>query len=170
MVAKRAAAGQKVSLVDNYAAVNPATEMSGDLTHPDASGYLEIARTWFKALAPNAPQIGFGVTAEGANQFTGKWCLGYQLTMKRAATLTDLGIYCAGKPLAETHAVGVFDAKGALVTQTQILPQTAPSGLFAFGKLPTRLVLEAGKTYFLVIIYLTHQQREKRRIEVHSVF
>ena len=91
-----------------------------------------------------------GVTGEGANEFAGKSCLGYQITAKRAATVSDLGIYCAGKPLAEAHAVGVFDATGQLVAQTQVTPQTAPSGLFAFAKLATPLVLEAGKTYFFV--------------------
>ena len=150
LVARRAAAGQKVQLVDNYSAVNPATDMSGDLTHPDAGGYIKIARTWFRALEPNAPQIAFGVTGEGANEFAGKSCLGYQLTMKRAATVTDLGIYCAGKPLKSAHAVGVFDESGQMLSQLEISPQAAPSGLFVFGKLANPLNLQADKTYFFV--------------------
>lgn len=150
VTARRAAVGEKVDFVDNYALLNPNTDMLPDLTHPDRVGYLKIARGWFNALVPGAPQIAFALTNEGANQFSAESCLGYQITMKSAATVTDLGIYCAAQPLGAPHAVGVFDENGSQLARADILPTAIPSGLFAYQKLATPLSLEAGKSYFFV--------------------
>jgi lysophospholipase L1-like esterase len=146
-VAKRAAAGEKIRFVDNYAAINPATDLQSDRTHPNAAGYLKIARTWFKALAPNAPQIAFALWKEGASEFTGKTCGGYQITMKRNASITDLGVYNAGKPLPDNRAAGIFDAGGQQLATVLVTPTSPSFGLFSYEKLTQPLVLEAGKSY-----------------------
>lgn len=147
VVANRAAQGQKVIFVDNYNAVSAGTDILPDRTHLNAAGYMKVARNWFKVLAPNAPQIAFALSREGANEFAGKTCLGYRITMKRRAMVTDLGIYSAGKPLEQPRAAGIYDAAGTLLSKVEISPQDAPSGLFTFHKLPAPLILEAGKTY-----------------------
>ncbi len=149
-VARRAAAGEKVRFVDNYAVLSSGTDMLPDLTHPNRVGYIKIARNWFRALAPDAPQIAFALTDEGANQLIGEGCLGYQITMKVAAKVTDLGVYCAGQVLTSTHAVGVFDENGCQLAHAEIAPTTVPSGLFAYQKLATPLALEVGRSYFFV--------------------
>jgi len=147
LVSARAQAGQPVQFVDNYAVINPGTDLQADRTHPNAVGYEKIARSWFNALFPGAGQIAFMVTGEGASEFAAKSCMGYQITMKRPAVVTDLGLYCAGKPLDRTRPIGVFDASGQLLAQTRIGPGDAPNGLFAYRKLDAPLNLEAGKSY-----------------------
>ncbi|RYX86789.1 hypothetical protein EON83_00990 [bacterium] len=150
VVARRAAAGQRVGFVDNYAALSSGVDMLPDLTHPNKSGYIKIARGWFNALAPNAPQVAFAFTNESSRQFTSSSCLGYKITMKSTEQITDLGIYCAGHNLPFCHAVGVFDANGDLLTQIKITPECSPSGLFAFQPLPASLELKASNSYYFI--------------------
>lgn len=150
VVAMRSDRGEKVDFVDNYAALNVNTDMLPDLTHPNGVGYLKIARGWFQALAPRAPQVAFSLTSYGATQFIAHSCHGYKITMKRATQVTDLGIYCAGQTLSSPHAAGVFDEGGRELARVEIEPGTLPSGLFAFGKMEAPLCLEAGESYFFV--------------------
>ena len=147
LVTARAQAGQPVQFVDNYAAINPGTDLQADRTHPNAVGYLKIARSWFNALFPNTPQIAFLVTTEGRSPFAAKSCMGYQITMKKSAVVTGLGLYCGGKPLDQTRSAGVFDTSGQLLAQVAIGPADLPSGLFAYGKLGAPLTLAAGNSY-----------------------
>ncbi len=150
VVAKRAANGQKVRFVDGYNAVSSGTDLLPDRTHLNAAGYTKIARNWFNALVPNAPQVAFGLSADGANEFAAKSCMGYQVTMKRPTTITELGIYTSGKALNERHAVGVFDESGQVLAKAEIGPEDTLSGLFTYKKLATPLKLEAGKSYIFV--------------------
>ena len=120
VVTKRAAAGENVRFVDCYASFASGLHISPDRTHPNQAGYDAIARNWFNALAPDAPQIAFALTNEGADLFTSDSCLGYKITMKISAKVSDLGIYCAGHPLLSPHAVGVFDENGNELVQLQM--------------------------------------------------
>ena len=150
VVGNRVDAGQKVRFVDMYAVLNPATDFAADHTHPNPAGYLKIARTWFRALVPGASQIAFTLTAQGANEFEARTCLGYRITMKATATVTDLGLYCSGKTLPSAHAVGVFDEAGRQITKVDIAADAVPSGLFVYQKLAVPLTLKKGKSYYFV--------------------
>ena len=147
VAAARAQAGQQVTFVDVYNAINPGTDMSPDLTHPNSAGYTKIARTWFRVLVSGAPQVGFALSKEGANEFKGQSCLGYQITMKRTASVDSLGIYTDGQTLAAPHTVGVFDTTGKLLASVLVGAADAPSGAFAYHVLATPLRLEAGRSY-----------------------
>ncbi len=148
MVANRSDAGQKVHFVDTYSALNPGLDLSADRTHPNRGGYFKIARNWFRALEPGAGQIAFSLTNRGANEFEASSCLGYKITMKAAATVTDLGLYCGAKALPAAHAVGVFNETGHELARVTIAPEGVPKGLFVYQKLADPLVLEKGKSYY----------------------
>ncbi len=146
-VAKRAAAGEKVSLVDHYSTLNSVTDIISDRTHPNVAGYDKMARNWFNALEPHAPQVGFGLSTEGSSAQTDKGSSGYQITMKRDAVVTDLGIYGGGQALTTTRAAGIFDITGKELGRVQITPELASSGLFVYKALAIPVTLKAGQSY-----------------------
>jgi len=50
VVSAHRALGENVSLVDMYSALNPSTDISADLIHPNQNGYDKIADVWFEGI------------------------------------------------------------------------------------------------------------------------
>jgi hypothetical protein len=50
VVDARAKAGKKVSVVDQFSALNTATDLSDSL-HPNDSGFKKMAAVWFNGLS-----------------------------------------------------------------------------------------------------------------------
>lgn len=106
-----------------------------------------IANASAPASSTSTSAIDFLSTTNGSNT-GGPWCLGFEFNVKNGPiTVTDLGFYDdSANGLTQSHAVGIWNNIGTLLTSTTVSNADSLDGFFRYHAI-SPLVLGIGNGY-----------------------
>ncbi len=111
---------------------------------------LAVGLCWSAAAsAQSSPALTFS-TADVASSDPSSYTLGWRFTTNAPVTVTALGYFDQGHDgLGESHAVGIYDGSGNLLTSATVPAGTSGSlvGDFRYVTLSTPLVLPSGQAF-----------------------
>jgi hypothetical protein len=109
------------------------------------AGLLAVGLGTNAPVARAGPAVDFTSFTNNLNNGIG-YSLGFEFHTNQDTLVSSLGFF-NGNGMAESHAVGIFDNSGTLLTSTTVAPGDPLQGFFRYHDLATPVLLPAGQNF-----------------------